>query len=76
MKLTYWYAQCLTDSDCYSVRERTRKDCLKVLNDNFPDGWEGEYEAPVKVSVDYESGLDLLQLCTGEGRLYWERVKQ
>ena len=29
--LTYWIAPCLSDSDCYSVREKTRKACIARL---------------------------------------------
>jgi hypothetical protein len=29
--LTYWIAPCLSDSDCYSIREKTKKACVARL---------------------------------------------
>jgi hypothetical protein len=68
MKLTYWIADCLDDSDVYSIRERTKKECAarrQVLG-------EQGYGKPRKVTVEYSDGFDLLNQCTCEGRQYWE----
>jgi len=68
MKLTYWYAEHLTDSDCYSIRERTKKAALaRKAEDDF-----NRYGPVVKVIVDYSDGFDLLTQATGEGGIWQE----
>ena len=69
MKLTYWVAQCLNESDAYSMRARTRKECVAMLTDDYnPE----DYAPPKKVTIEYRDGFDLLLECSGEGRLHWE----
>ncbi len=66
MKLTYWVCKNLNDSDCYNVREKTRKAALKTR-----DAWGAEgYSEPHKVEVNYHDGFDLLAMCLSEGRVY------
>ena len=67
MKLTYWYSQCPHDSDAYSARFRTRREALAHIA-AYGEGWD----KPIKVTVVYANAMDLVQQCTGEGRLYWE----
>jgi hypothetical protein len=69
MKLTYWYAQCLDDSEAYSVREKTKKAAVQKVADNPHTAF-----GPVtKVTVEYDNAFDLMEQCMGEGRGYWER---
>jgi len=62
MKVVYWYAQCLDDHECYSVRERTKRAALAAVEacDVY------RYGPVVKVEVEYSSGLDLLKYVCGE----------
>lgn len=72
MKLTYWYAQCLTDSDAYSIRERTKKEAKAKMASLTPSE-STEHFAPLKkVTVEYGDGFELMWLCAGEDRFYWE----
>ena len=75
MKLTYWYAQCLTDSDCYSIRERTKKAAMAEIAERSEGDtqWGEDHFGPLqKVTVEYNDGFELMWLCAGEGRFYWE----
>ena len=65
--LNYWYAQCMNDSDVYSIREQTRKEA-KALRDENPES----YGDIVKVALEYHRAFDLMQDCLGENRGYWE----
>jgi hypothetical protein len=66
MKLTYWYARALDDSNCYSIRARTKKAALAIKANC-------EYYGPVtKIEVEYADGFDLLSLALGEGGLLEE----
>ena len=79
MKLTYWYSQCPDDSEAYSGTARTRRGALehiaqmggRILPKGSVTGSNG-WHAPIKVTVEYDNALDLLQQCTNEGRMYWE----
>ena len=63
-KLTYWVAPCKRDSSAYSIRAKTRKEVLKVLEEYNPQ----DYETPVKETVFYNDAFDLLQICLSEAR--------
>ena len=69
MKLTYWIAECLNDSSAYNIRCTTKREVKERLADHYdPDGY-----GPVrKVTVEYNNAFDLMQVCLGEGRGYWE----
>ena len=67
MTLTYWYAACLDDSNVYSVRERTKKEALRVIA-----GRTGDYGPVIKLSVRYKDGFDLMEKCSQEDRSWWE----
>jgi hypothetical protein len=68
MKLTYWYAECLRDSEVYSIRERTRKEALAQREERGTEN----YGPVTKVSIEYDDGFSLMQECMGEGRGWWE----
>ena len=72
MKLTYWVEKCKNDVSAYNIRSRTRKECFKSLESLDFDDWRDEFENPVKVEVEYESGFDLMEQCLGEGHSSWE----
>lgn len=67
MKVSYWYAQCLNDSQSYSIRCRTKKEALAARK-----GREKEFGPVIKVEVEYSDGFDLLTNCMGEHGGYWE----
>ena len=71
MKLTYWYAHCKNDSEVYSIRARTKKAAMQKLQE-WGEGWEDEFEAPVKTTVEYKDGFDLLDMCSNEWGKWWE----
>ena len=66
-RLTYWVAECMVDSDCYSVRERTRRECKDELDER---GNHERYGPIHKVTVQFEDAFDLLHQCMSEGRVY------
>ncbi len=66
MTLTYWKARCLDDADCYSIRTKTKKECLAQIEARGPSS----YSKPYKVEVEYSSGFDLMMQCQSEDRLY------
>ena len=66
MKLRYWIADCLTDHECYSIRDKTKKECLVQLARQDPCNRYGE---PRKVIIEYDSAFDLMLQATGEGGL-------
>ena len=74
MKLTYWIALCTSDSEAYSIRERTKKAAKAKLAEAAETEWEYRtFYGPLhKVTLDYTDGFDLLLQCSGEGRGWWE----
>jgi hypothetical protein len=71
MKLSYWYAPRIDDSDAYSIRARTKKQALEDLEDAY-----GQFGSVRKVTVEYQDGFDLMMQCMSEGRGYWEIFSQ
>lgn len=63
-KVTYWVAPCKKDSSAYSIRAKTRKEVLRVLEEYSPE----DYETPVKETVIYDDAFDLLQMCLSEAK--------
>jgi len=61
MKLTYWYAEHLYDSERYSIRARTRREAL-AMRAAEPD----TFGPVLKVTIEYQDGFDLLAYCTSE----------
>ncbi len=66
MKLTYWVCECLNDGDVYNIREKTRKAAV-ALSEEY--GGHPNYGPPIKVTVEYRDGFDLLQMALGESRI-------
>lgn len=69
MKLTYWYAECLGDHACYSIRQRTKRDAIQARSERISGG---NYGPVIKVTVKYRDGFDLVEQCMSEGNGYWE----
>ena len=69
MKLSYWVAECLRDSKCYSLRAKTKKEVVVMLaTTHDPAGY-----GPVKkVEIEYRDAFDLMNECMNEGGGYWE----
>ena len=64
MKVTYWYSRCPHDNNCYSVRERTKRDAQKSIAEAYrPESWP----KPMKVQVQYNGAFDLVEQLLGEG---------
>jgi hypothetical protein len=75
MRLTYWYARRNGDSDVYSIRTQTRKKAyaeLRAWGCDDDDAWIGEFEKPIKVTVEYASAFELMAECSHEGHHWWE----
>jgi hypothetical protein len=73
MKLTYWVAENLDDSQCYNIRAKTKKEVLNKIT-LVSKEWENETDlvapkyGPVhKVEVEYADAFDLMDACMGEG---------
>lgn len=69
MKLTYWYAECLDDNDCYSIRAKTKKEALRQIEETNKD-YERSIYAPSfgpveKIILSYEDAFDLMSACEG-----------
>lgn len=62
--LTYWYCECLNDSDCYSIVAKTKKEATRLRAESYePEN----YELPVKKVIQYDDGFDLLRIVGSEG---------
>lgn len=61
-KLTYWYAECIGDSNCYSIVTKTKREA-EALRAKSPEFWE-----PVeKRTIHYKDAFDLFDWSTSEG---------
>ena len=65
MKLTYWVAECLNDSSCYSIRRKTKREVKEAVAE-----YRKGYGPPHKIVVEYTDAFDLLTQCLSEGRIY------
>lgn len=62
-KLTYWYAECLDDADCYSIVSKTKKEAVAKMESYGAH----RYAEPVKKVFEYRDAFDLFEYATGEG---------
>jgi len=69
MKLTYWCAPCLNDSECYSIRAKTKREAVEMVKLYKASGGT-RYGTIRKVTVEYASGFELLDQCLSEGRIF------
>lgn len=70
MKLTFWYAACLSDGDCYSIRARTKKEAQRQVKLYDHNQW-GEVE---KVVLEYSDGFELMDGVAGESGVHALRI--
>lgn len=61
MKLSYWYAPLLTDSNCMSIRKRRKKDVIAELAAMAPRE-RRRYGSVRKIVIEYADGFDLLSI--------------
>ena len=71
MKLTYWIANCMDDSQAYSIRRKTKKAVVEAL-EAHDDEWKMSFSPPHKVTVEYKDSFELMMECMQEGSGYWE----
>ena len=69
MRLTYWYSRCPHDSDAYSVRTRTKRKATELVQQAYQSE---DWEAPRKVTIEYQDAHDLMEMCSLEGHHHWE----
>jgi hypothetical protein len=76
MKLSYWYAPCVSDANCYSIRAKTKREAkrLKADHDECCDMSSDKMGDVVKITVEYADAFDLLTICQSEGGI-WEEEK-
>lgn len=75
MKLIYWRSQCLDDSDCYSIRRKTKKEVKAELK--FRATRSIEFGPIEKVTMEYKDGFELMDACLCEDRgNYLEQRKE
>jgi len=61
-KLTYWYAERLTDADAYSVITKTKKEATALVAKERP----GTYGPVEKRVIQYRDAFDLFDWVTSE----------
>ena len=61
--LTYWYAECIGDSDAYSIVAKTKKEAIAQREERGADS----YREPIKKTLFYKDAFDLFNWATGEG---------
>jgi hypothetical protein len=74
-KLTYWVAECETDSECYSIIDRTKKGAIAKIEAADKCNRYGKVH---KRFIEYKDAFDLFDWLTSEagGRVHagftWE----
>ena len=71
MKLTYWIATCMDDSQAYSIRRKTKKAVVEAL-ESYDDKDKLSYSPPHKVQIEYKDSFELMTECMDEGSGHWE----
>lgn len=61
---SYWIAECLNDSECYSVIGRTKKEVRTQLDQRSDRDSFGDIK---KKSIKYTDVFDLFEWVTSEG---------
>ena len=62
-KLSYWYAECLDDAECYSVVAKTKKEAKAMIAER---GFH-RYGELVRKEFVYKNAFDLFEYATSEG---------
>jgi hypothetical protein len=61
--LTYWYCECIGDSDAYSIIAKTKKEATSARQ----LAGEEYTRPPIKKTLHYKDAFDLFDWATGEG---------
>ena len=72
MKLSYFCCKNLTDSAALNIRAPSKKEA-KRLRESY--GSAENLTKPFRVTIEYESGFDLLFRCLSEGRLVENEIE-
>lgn len=75
MKLTYWKIQHQKDSNCFSIRAKTKKEAIAQLDNYWDRDAYTEYNGTIevqKIEVEYSSAYDLMEqlLCESSADFY------
>ena len=70
MKMKYWIADCIGDHERYSIRTRTKKECLMLRDCRIRRNPTHCYGEPRKVSLYYFDKFDLMLMAASECGLY------
>ena len=70
MRLTFWYAECLDDGDCYSIRERTKKEAVRQVELQH----HSKFGPVEKVVIEYADGFELLDGVASESGFYCLKI--
>lgn len=65
-KVVYWLAANEEDPS-YGIRALTRRECKSLLREATEGGGQNDFLDPVKVTIEYVSGFDLVYQLLGEG---------
>lgn len=69
MRVAYWVAKRLDDSDAYTIREKTRI----AVEQKLQAVEVGRYGQPKRVlTPDFAGSFDMLSQCLSEGGPWWE----
>jgi len=69
--LTYWLAYCTFDHDRYSLRARTKRECMEMVRDYrrrtpIDEGDQVRFAPPIKIVETYTDAFDLISRALGE----------
>ena len=70
MKLTYWFSEHI-NCEKLNLREKTKKVILEKIKKSGPEN----YKKPERVTVNYDSGFDLMKMCLSEERKFWGVIR-
>jgi len=71
--LTYWKVQS-SDSDCYSLRAKSKKEAIAKYHEAIKEGCRYHAEV-IKIESYYYDMFDLLDSCLSEARGYEKKIK-
>jgi len=80
MKLTYWKIQCHKDSNIYSIRAKTKKEAIKLYNEDWDkEGykqWGEDFAYVEKIVINYDDAFDLMDKILSESTAdCWDEKK-
>tara|TARA_R100000231_G_C5258390_1_gene144954 strand:- start:274 stop:528 length:255 start_codon:yes stop_codon:yes gene_type:complete len=70
MKLNYWKIQCHDESNVYSIRAKTKKEAIKLYNEDenqeFYKEWGEDFAYVEKIVIHYDDAFDLVNQILSE----------